>query len=186
MLRNVLFLSFLLALASCSKPASDQAANSSPAKPARASLPPVDACALLTSEDIQAVQGEPIQEVKPSAPSDGTYVVAQCYFALATASNSVVLTVTQDGAAEAKEFWRETFHDEGGKGEKGEEEEEKGKPAKVDGIGDEAFWSGNAIGGALYVLKGERFIRISVGGAGDANAKLEKSNALASAVHNRL
>ena len=42
------------------------------------------------------------------------------------------------------------------------------------------------VGGALYVLKGESYIRISVGGAGDQAQKLEKSKTLAAFVLKRL
>jgi hypothetical protein len=38
------------------------------------------------------------------------------------------------------------------------------------------------VGGALYVLKGNSYIRISVGGAGDQTQKMEKSKTLAESV----
>ena len=152
--------------------------------------PRIDACSLLTSGDIQAVQGEPIQETKPSSPADGSFAISQCYIAVATASNSVVLTVTQpaagSGARNPKDYWQETFHPSPKEAEKEEEGEKKSPPMKIEGVGDEAFWSGNAVGGALYAIKGDSFIRISVGGAGDTNAKLEKSKKLAEIVLKRL
>src|SRR2546423_162018 len=67
---------------------------------------------------------------------------------------------------------------ERGRGEAAEEEE-GAPPEPVSGIGDEAFWTGGRVGGALYVLKGNAFIRISVGGPGDEAAKIEKLKALA-------
>jgi hypothetical protein len=99
--------------------------------------------------------------------------------------NSVVLTITRkaDGGRDPAESWKEIFHREKpGKKEEGEEKE----PVKVDGIGDEAFWTGTRVGGALYVLKGNSYIRISVGGAGDQAAKIEKSKALAASALKRL
>lgn len=60
-----------------------------------------------------------------------------------------------------------------------EEEEEGVPPKKIDGIGDEAFWTGNRVGGALYVLKKNSFIRISIGGQTDEATKINKSKALA-------
>jgi hypothetical protein len=90
-------------------------------------------------------------------------------------------------ARDPKEWWKQTFdraHDK----EKGREEEE-GKaaaPQKIDAVGDEAFWIGNRVGGELYVLKGNSFIRISVGGAGDQTAKIDKSKKLAQAVLERI
>lgn len=149
--------------------------------------PSIDPCALLTAEDLEAVQGEPIQEVKPSPRTENVFAVSQCYFSLPTATNSVVVTVTQKAsgpnARDPREYWAATFHGEKvSGGEREEEEKEKKAPLAVDGVGDEAFWTGNAVGGALYVLKGNSFVRISVGGAGDANAKIEKSKALAAKI----
>jgi hypothetical protein len=42
------------------------------------------------------------------------------------------------------------------------------------------------VGGALYVLKGNNYIRISVGGAGDQADKIRKSKALAQSILGRL
>ena len=56
----------------------------------------------------------------------------------------------------------------------------------MNGLGDEAFWIGSRVGGALYVLKKDLFFRISVGGAGDEKAKLNKSRTLAQNVLKRL
>ena len=56
----------------------------------------------------------------------------------------------------------------------------------VRGVGDEAFWSASRVGGALYVLKRDRYLRISVGGAGGIEAKLKKSKTLALKALNRI
>ncbi|MFL6530384.1 MAG: hypothetical protein ACJ8KX_07940 [Chthoniobacterales bacterium] len=139
--------------------------------------PKIDACSLLTSEEIQSVQGEAVQETKPSSSSGKGFYAAQCYFSLPTHTNSVVVTVTQRAAAATgkgpREWWAETFHrEEGereperGRGREREEEERKNPPTKIDGVGDEAFWTGNAVGGALYVLKDDVYIRVSTGGKG--------------------
>jgi hypothetical protein len=113
-------------------------------------------------------------------------MISQCYFELPTPVNSIVLTVTRKaaGGRDPSQSWREIFHREES-GRKKEEGEEKA-PLKVDGIGDEAFWTGTRVGGALYVLKGNTYIRISVGGAGDQAQKIEKSKALAESVLKRL
>ena len=69
----------------------------------------------------------------------------------------------------------------------GREEEEKSRPPKkVDGVGEDAFWIGDRFGGALYVLKGDAFIRISVGGPDNEQTKLEKSKTLAQKALGRL
>jgi len=49
----------------------------------------------------------------------------------------------------------------------------------IDGIGDEAYWTAGRIGGALYILKDDTFIRISVGGPDKEETKIDKSKALA-------
>ena len=158
----------------------------------------VDACMLLTSKEVQSVQGEALKEAKSSGRSEGGLSTSQCFFTLPTFTNSISLAVTRrgdgPGARDPKQFWKETFHRETeseqardrdrNKGqernERGEEEEEKGAPPqKITGVGDEAFWAGSRFGGALYVLKGNAFIRVSVGGTGDQQTKIKKSKALA-------
>jgi hypothetical protein len=164
----------------------------------------IDPCALLTSDEIRAVQGEPLKETKPSRQSASGLIGLQCYYALPTSANSVSLALTETDPANsgttARQYWQKTFHNseeaeperEGRKGrdekEKehaqkssgGREEEDEATPPKpVRGLGDEAFWTAGRFGGALYVLKGQRFIRLSVGGAGDEQTKLTKTETLA-------
>jgi hypothetical protein len=185
--RGATILVFFLGLAagSCSKPNTQDGAN-----PPQSSAPPAasvgDACTLLTKEEIQAVQGEPFKDTKPSQKVAAGLTVSQCYFEVPTAANSVVLTVTRkaDGGREPSQSWQDIFHSER-RSEKKEEGEVK-EPQKIDGLGDEAFWTGTRIGGALFVLKGNCYIRISVGGAGDQAQKIEKSKALAESVLKRL
>jgi hypothetical protein len=188
--------------------AQNAASPSDPNSPASLSQekPKIDACALLTTEEVKAVQGEPIKETKLSARSDGGFSISQCFFSLPTFTNSISLAVTQQadgqGARDPREFWRETFHrdaaevrrererekerekERGGEGE-GEEEEEV-EPERIRGVGDEAFWMGSRVGGALYVLKGNGYIRISIGGAADQESKIKRSKALAQKAVSRL
>ena|SRR6185295_94604 len=170
-----------------------------------------DACALLTSQEIRSVQGEPLKETKASGGAEKGFSVSQCFFTLPTFNNSISLVVTQkgDGAdgRDPKEFWEATFDKESeGEREKErdkksarerekekardknreEEEEEAAPPQKIAGVGDEAFWTGSRVGGALYVLKGSTYLRVSVGGAGDQQSKINKSKALARLALKRL
>jgi hypothetical protein len=192
--RGVTILVFLLGLAagSCSKPTTQDRANS-PQPTTTAAAPAAgtsagDACALLTKEEIQAVQGEPFKDIKPSQKTGGGLVVSQCYFELPTTVNSLVLTVTRkaEGGNDPGQSWQDMFHREGGSRKKEEGEEKDREPKKIDGLGEEAFWTGNRVGGALFVLKGNCYFRISVGGAGDQALKIEKSKALAESVLKRL
>jgi hypothetical protein len=163
-----------------------------------------DACALLTSDDVKAVQGEPVKDSKASQRSDGALTVSQCFFSTPTFNKSVSLEATRGGAGQrARKFWDARFErarEEGGKGErererekKGEkkderkgEEEEESLPTPVKGIGDEAYWASSHVNGILYVLKGDAFIRVSIGGADDNATRLKKSKALAQKAISRL
>ncbi|HKG13068.1 MAG TPA: hypothetical protein VKB12_07005 [Pyrinomonadaceae bacterium] len=182
-------------------------ANTSPATPAPAAPnapgggnnPDADACKLLTSEEIQAVQGEGLKAAKGSDASTGSFSVSQCFYETASFTNSVSLTLTRksgDAKGESpREFWKKNFGGERGRGREKEEREKEGRekkggarveeeeeglpPTRVKGVGDEAYWVGNDRVGALYVLRGDKFIRISVGGADKQDKKIEKSKALA-------
>jgi hypothetical protein len=85
------------------------------------------------------------------------------------------------------------------KGKEKEEEAESGerggresareaaaKPRRVSGIGDEAFWDGSTLGGGLFVLKGDAYFRLSVGGPDNEAVKIEKLKKLARRVLTRL
>jgi len=163
-----------------------------------------DACSLLTAEEVKAVQGEAFKETKASEGAENGMVISQCFFSLPTFANSVNVAVMRKGegtgARDPRKFWEQTF----AKGSEDDKEKERDKqkeknaaknreegeegpaPQKVEGIGDEAFWTANRVGGALYVLKHDAYIRVSVGGAGDQKAKLEKSKALARMALKRL
>ncbi len=170
-------------------PAGSPAAQAAvPVTPAGATAvkPRLDTCALLSPEEIQAVQGEVVKETKLSGQSSNGYSISQCFFSLPTFTNSISLMVAQKGegadARHPREFWRSTFHDDKEqkeKREKDEAEEEESAPAeKIRGIGEEAFWLGNRVSGALYVLKGDAYVRISIGGPTDAASK-RRAKALA-------
>ena len=149
-----------------------------------------DACSLLTAEEVKAVQGEAFKDTKASAGSENGMLVSQCFFSLPTSANSVSVAVLRKGegtgARDPREFWEQTFakvserdkererdkQKEKSAAKNREEEEEGSAPQKVEGVGDEAFWTGNRVGGALYVLKHDAYIRVSIGGAGDQKTKI--------------
>jgi hypothetical protein len=215
-----LLLCTMLAIAGCSQTTSQQSANApqavatspsvsssspvannSPAAQIIPSKAKIDACALLTSKEIETVQGEALKETKLSGQSTGGFSMSQCFFTLPTFTNSISLLVAQKGdgssARDPREFFRERFHEkredekererEREKKKAGEEEEEEGTPPqKVTGIGDEAYWTGSRVGGALYVLKGHSYVRISIGGPADQATKIKKTKALAAKAVARL
>ncbi|MEY2495797.1 MAG: hypothetical protein QOJ45_2289 [Verrucomicrobiota bacterium] len=139
--------------------------------------------------------GSPIKDAKNSERSTEGLRLSQCFYTAAEFSSSVSLAVTQTDAANpgkqsARGFWKETFgryskpeEDRDQEKEKKdkpgrEEEKEAAPPKKVEGIGEEAYWSSTRVGGTLYVLKNDAFLRISVGGSDSDENRLKKCKAL--------
>jgi len=150
-----------------------------------------DACAVLTKADVQKVQGDPVQEIKTSTPPSSGLAMSQCIFRTANPSKSVSVAIASQGSTSPRAFWQKQFpaksssEDEAekkqpaSKGGKTEEDEESTQPRKIAGVGEQAYWVGSPMVGALYVLKGDNFLRISVGGLREEPARLQKSIALA-------
>jgi hypothetical protein len=185
---------FLASLASCRK-----GISSSPVT----TRPKIETCALITKDEVGTIEGSPIQDAKQSENSDGSFQVGQCFYNAETFNKSVSVAVTQADPASPKarspkDFWKETFGRYEGKGKEeegdeekkkslSEQEEEKGTPPKkIDGIGDAAYWTANRMGGALYVLKNDVFIRVSVGGPDSEEDKIKRCKALAEKALSRL
>ena len=113
---------------------------------------------------------------------------SDCYYTVISADGSknlsVHLRVLRDeaqvpGRSALKGFWEDRF--------RGAKEKKKAeKPRAVAGVGDEAFWLGNNVMGALYVLAKDRIVRVSVGGPEEEDAKVEKSRRLAEKAIKRL
>ena len=162
-----------------------------------------DACTLLTRAEIEAVQGEPVKETKASVQPNGEMLVSECLFRTTKFAKSVSLALatrssTKPSALAPRQFWQKQFHvrdmeedeihaaGQGTKKPKPEDEAEARKPRRIEGLGDEAYWVGTPITGALYVLHGDNFVRISVGGVHEESVRIEKSKVLARAVVKRL
>ena len=188
----------LLVLAGCKKRETPQPVPKASEKSNQAQI---DVCGLLTKKEIEAIQGSPIKETKSSARSDGAFRVSQCFYTATEFSRSVSLAVMQGDpdrptTTSPKDFWKERFGRYSGdekerdkvkeETERKEEKEESVPLKKIDGIGDEAFWASNRFGGVLYILKGDAFISISLGGTDDEETKLNKSKALAQKALQRL
>jgi hypothetical protein len=169
----LLLCSLLLSFVRCKKTTNEVSSHSQgTASPSTAKF---DACALITKEQTEAVQGSPITDTNSSRQSGKGLLVSQCSYATRDSAKSESLTVTQGDPASpargnAKDFWNKTFgryrgeqkgHDrdkeqteaEGARGER----EKSAPPKTINGIGDDAFWSVARFGGALYVLK-KRFL----------------------------
>src|SRR5690242_9380454 len=158
--------------------------------------PKLDACAMLTSQEIQSIQGEGLKETKLSENSANGLYVSQCFFTLPTFTNSISLAITQraagPGARDPRQFWKDTFHsgkepkNDGDREKDREKEAGESRPQQISGIGDEAFWMASRAAGVLYVLKGSSYLRLSIGGHGDQQTDIRKSKALAQKVIDRL
>src|SRR5260370_33379871 len=156
----------------------------------------MDVCRLLSGSEIETVQGEPVKEAKSSTQPSGGMLMSQCVFHTTTLAKSVhVALATPERAGNLglapREFWQRQFHSTDVKEEEsrvaGKEapagrEEEESKARAIGGSGDEGYWVGNPIAGALYVLHGNVFLRISVGGVREESARIEKTKILARAI----
>ncbi len=162
----------------------------------------VDACQLLTSAEIEAVQGEPVKEAKPNVQPSGGMRISECLFHTSNfpKSVSVALAMRSVGKASAltpRKFWQRQFRGldtqkdkTRGASRESEKPESKsgetGEARRIKGLGEDAYWVGSPIAGALYVLQGDKFVRISVGGVGEESVRIEKSKVLARAALKRL
>lgn len=163
----------------------------------------VSVCALLASKEIEAVQGEPVKQTISTLQVTGGMNLLQCVFRTPTAAKSVSLELatvnhSNSSADTPRTFWRNQFHASdlremelptNAKPAKGlmiEPRNEERKPRHIGGVGEEAYWVGNSVTGILYVLQGDVFLRLSVGGIPDESARLKKSKALARAAIGRL
>jgi hypothetical protein len=162
-----------------------------------------DVCQLLTAAEVESIQSDKLKETKGDEQRTGALAVSRCLYLTTIPSMSVSLDVVlkdpnHQGTDGPRQFWKERFRrvvagegerekerePEGGR--RGEEEEEVSPPLRVRGLGDEAYWAGSRISGSLYVLKGDSYIRISVGGPGDEATKIKKTKVLAQKVLQRL
>jgi len=201
-----LFLLLVLVCAGCNKPQRSTSVSPTPAQSSPTNqivpLPPeprIAPCSLITNEEVGAIQGATITDAKNSAGVSGGMLMSRCYYSSKEPNMSVSLAVIehnpQDASApDAKSYWAESFRrstgDESDEEKPGERKEKRGgaereenekrvPPKKVDGIGEETYWSGNRFGGALYVLAKDAIVRISVGGPDNEQIKIDKSKALA-------
>lgn len=146
-----------------------------------------DACSLVSKEDVESVQASPVTDTKSSERSDDLFRVSQCFYVTAESNKSVNLALVQERTDQKnnrtpKDFWKEKFdpyQNEEPKTKSGDEKEQGSEPKKIEGLGNEAYWVANRFGGVLYILKGDAFISIGLGGTDDEDTKLKKSKALA-------
>jgi len=192
----------LLLLAGTSPPGAAMGAGEGSGSGSGNGNPGSDACRLLTAVEIAAIAGGRVAETKPTSRTAGGLAISDCFYRSESFEGSVSLELTRtpkDSTRNIRDHWRAMFHPE----EEREHEEEprvqrmsgeaspKGKekdspPQPVEGLGDEAFWLANPASGVLYVLRGDAYLRISVGGGGDDSSKRRQSAELARKALSRL
>ena len=88
-------------------------------------------------------------------------------------------------ARDPLQVWKETFAPE-----KLQEKERMEKCEKaterIPDLGEEAFWRDDRRTGILYVLKGNAYLRLSIGGADDKETRIRKCSELARKALSRL
>ncbi len=144
-----------------------------------------DPCRLLSDAEVRAVQGNAPAQKIPSEQPTGSFRFTQCFYRTPELTNSVSVALgiplaTGGNPSGPRQYWQSQFNkeeSEEAKAEAGRKEKEPPKP--VAGLGDQAFWVGDPMSGALYVLKGEVFLRLSVGGPPDQTQKIKRAKALA-------
>jgi hypothetical protein len=178
-----------------------------------ASQPPatagIDACSLLTTNEVAGIQGGAIKEAKGNQRGDGDFLMSQCFYTAEEFVRSVSLSVVQPNPAtpdkQPREYFNEKFRDalkpkserekeQKAKGKdkeeeaRGEEEEEKEKLTveRVSGLGEQAYWVQGGPSAALYVLKKNQFLILSLGGGDSDAVKLKKTKELAAQALKRL
>jgi hypothetical protein len=140
-----------------------------------------DPCGLLSDTELRAVQGHAPAQKIPSEQPAGSFRFTQCFYRTPEYTSSVSVAVgipleMDKKRSGPRDYWQQQFHPQV-KAAPGRKKKEPPKP--VAGLGEEAFWVGDPMTGALYVLKGEVFLRVSVGGPPDQALKIKRARALA-------
>lgn len=145
-----------------------------------ASTPGLDVCALLPEGRVKAVFGEEVTDTRKISEFENGLEISQCYFVLATPGNYINLRVVRKGegdrARNPREVWQESF--DATNLEKAAQSRRRPQPIKD--LGDAAFWMGDAKTGALYILKGNSYVRIALGQSGGEaiSSRIKKASEL--------
>jgi hypothetical protein len=155
-----------------------------------------DACRLLTKTEVGSLQKGSVQETKSRARESGGFAILDCFYQVEPFDRSVSLELTRrsrgSAAHDPRERWERMFSkSEESEDEDGAEDSEKSvksakekgekesPPLPVSHVGEAAYWISNPVSGALYVLKGNSYLRLSLGGPDPERVKIEKASELA-------
>lgn len=191
---KILVVILSLTCASCEERVPKTAAPPAPSSPTPGSSDPrpgewgsphFDVCALLPKGEIETVQHAVVKDVQGGGRPDGHFLISQCVYTTEPPSESVVVSISESNPDYAlrltpKQSWDLTLSRYAKRGAEG------GKkfmpPRKIEGVGEEAYW----MGGAIYVLQKKFTLRISVGGPGSEEEKVQSCKILAQSALSRL
>src|SRR6266481_2677371 len=160
-----------------------------------------DPCGLLSSTEIERVQGETLVEKKYFQQAGQSFLLRECFYRTATFTKSVSVALAVPNAAGdgegPREYWKKHFRDVGTSPDgqlpgvrrphtKEELAEQEIKPVAVSGLGEQAYWIADPHVGTLYVLQENYFLRISLGGKDGNDVRSNKAKDLARAALRRL
>jgi hypothetical protein len=134
------------------------------------------ACDVLSARDVAAVQGAKFKSKKLKETASSGMQISHCVYAMPHLSESVSVDVIR---GDARAFFRKHFANVQPASLHQRPASRAARSVRVDGVGDEAVWSGNAVAGALYVLRGDQVVRVSVGGGLSQDEKIERAKQLA-------
>jgi hypothetical protein len=188
----------LLPLTACRKNSTTASSSPNTQEPSKM----IEVCSLLKKEEVEELQGSPVTDTKSSERAHDGVIASQCFYNAKEFSRSINLVLNHvdprsQGGHSPRDVWKEMFgrfsedEEEREEAEKkakvrGGEESESTAPTRIAGLGEQAFWVGSRVGGALYVLKNNAFIFLSIGGADSQEVKIDKTKKLAAKVLERM
>src|SRR4051794_12416647 len=155
-------------------------------------------CQLLSSQDIESTQNSILRKLNPKQFVQNGFRISLCVFQTSDISKSLQLSIIESDPDDPQKhdvhnLWEVMFRKKRNRDKKetgtkkreteSDEDDDEGGLAIKDStrirkIGDDAYWSTSQYGGALFILRGDRIFRVSIGGAEPLSVKLSKSKVL--------
>jgi hypothetical protein len=137
-------------------------------------------CDLIGRDAVARIESAPVVSTKESAGRSADVDRRSCFYQTDPFSKSVNLEWSRDAIpGGARRRWGEIFHAPAKEAEEGRGKERLPSPKPVAKVGEEAFWIPSRFGGAFFVLSGDSFVRVSLGGPGSEEERRDHARALA-------
>lgn len=130
------------------------------------------ACALISGNEVAAARDDRITRQQQTSTTRGPFVVSRCFYQAADFHNSVGLELVAGSRETTRALWTQRFLEFEADGI------ERTAPQRVTGLGDDAWWTDNGRFASLYVLLGDRYLAVDLGGGNQEN-RLEVARRLA-------